>query len=119
MADNTSPVSGPAGRYAKALFDLAVEENALAQSEAGMRQLAQLIAESADLKRLVKSPVFSPDEQGRAIAAILDKLGLIGVVANFVKVLTANRRLFIPQLRRPSGLGQFLHPPTARKRLFR
>jgi F-type H+-transporting ATPase subunit delta len=104
VADKTSPVSGAAERYAKALFDLAVEENALAQSEAGLKQLGQLISDSADLKRLVKSPVFSPDEQGRAVAAILDKLGPIGIVANFVKVLTANRRLFIL----PDAIAAFL-----------
>lgn len=104
MADSTSPVSGVAARYAKALFDLAAEENALAQCEAGLRQLAGLIDESADLRRLVRSPVFSPDEQGRAVAALLDKLGPIGLVANFVKVLTANRRLFVL----PGAISAFL-----------
>ena len=49
---------------------------------------------SADLKRLVRSPVFSADTQSRALAAILDKAGISGIAANFLKVLTANRRLF-------------------------
>ena len=48
----------------------------------------------ADLKRMVRSPVFSSDEQGRAIAAVAEKAGLAPLVVNFLKVLARNRRLF-------------------------
>src|SRR5436309_15529206 len=53
-----------------------------------------MLADSADLSRLVRSPVFSADAQSRALAAILDKAGITGIAANFLRVLTANRRLF-------------------------
>src|SRR4051812_49093368 len=53
-----------------------------------------MLADSADLKRLVRSPVFSSDAQSRALATILDKAGISGIAANFLRVLTKNRRLF-------------------------
>src|SRR5260221_9173579 len=53
-----------------------------------------MLADSADLKRLVRSPVFSADSQSKALAAVLDKAEISGISAKFLKVLTANRRLF-------------------------
>ena len=50
--------------------------------------------ESADLERLVRSPVFSADERLKALSAILDKAGINGIAANFLRVITTNRRLF-------------------------
>src|SRR5262249_40369890 len=52
------------------------------------------LAESADLTRLVRSPVFTADVQSRAVAAVIDRAGIIGLAAQFLKVLTRNRRLF-------------------------
>ena len=49
---------------------------------------------SDDLTRLIKSPVFSADEQYKAIAAIADKAGITGLVGNFLRVVARNRRLF-------------------------
>ena len=53
-----------------------------------------MLADSADLKRLVRSPVFSSDAQSKALAAVLDKAAIGGTSAKFLKFLTANRRLF-------------------------
>src|SRR5690349_3464632 len=53
-----------------------------------------MLSESADLKRLVRSPVFAADVQMKALSAVLDKSDISGISANFLKVLTANRRLF-------------------------
>src|SRR6185312_5547211 len=53
-----------------------------------------MLVESDDLKRLVRSPVFSADVQAKALSAVLDKAAITGISANFLKVLTANRRLF-------------------------
>jgi F-type H+-transporting ATPase subunit delta len=87
-------VSGVAGRYATALFELALEERALDSVRANLDRFAALLDESPDLLRLVRSPVFTADEQLRSLTAILDKAGITGLAANFLKVLTANRRLF-------------------------
>ncbi len=94
MAERTSLVSGVAARYATALFELALDADALAATEGDLDRFAGLLAESDDLKRLVRSPAFSADEQLRAISAVLDKAGIGGLVANLIKVTAGNRRLF-------------------------
>ena len=94
VTDNNSEVSGVAERYARALFDLALEENALDATETDLGRIEAMLNESEDFLRLVKSPVFTSDEQLVAISAILDKAGIAGIVGNFVRVVASNRRLF-------------------------
>lgn len=94
VAGEEHPVSGMAGRYAGALFELALEEKATDTVRQELDQFDALIAESADLNRLVRSPVFGADEQLKALNAILAKAGLSGITANFLRVITTNRRLF-------------------------
>jgi len=87
-------ISGMAGRYATALFELALENKAVDSIKKDLDQFDALIASSADLNRLVRSPVFEADEQLRALSAILAKAGIGGLAANFLRVVTTNRRLF-------------------------
>jgi F-type H+-transporting ATPase subunit delta len=94
VAGSTSNVSGVAARYANALFELALEEKVLPGVEADLDRFAALIDESPDLKRLVRSPVFSSDEQLRAVDAVLVRDQIGGIVANLIKVAAGNRRLF-------------------------
>lgn len=88
------PVSGVAGRYATALFELADAQSALDAVAADLRGINAMLNESADLVRLVRSPIFSADEQARAFGAVLDKAGASGLVKNFVGLVIRNRRLF-------------------------
>jgi len=83
-----------AGRYATALFELALETNAIDSVLADLQKFDALLAESADLTRLVRSPVFTADVQLKALAAVLDRAGIGGLAAQFLKVVAANRRLF-------------------------
>jgi F-type H+-transporting ATPase subunit delta len=83
-----------AGRYATALFDLAREANAIDAVKSDLDRFEALVAESADLTRLVRSPVFSEEEQLRALSAVLERAGIGGLPANFLKLVTSNRRLF-------------------------
>ena len=94
MANSTSPVSQVAERYARSLFDLASEAKAVAKVEADLAAFEKLLAASADLDRLIKSPVFSADDQFKAIAAIADKAEIGGLTGNFLRVVARNRRLF-------------------------
>jgi F-type H+-transporting ATPase subunit delta len=86
--------SGLAGRYAKALFDLATEQNQRDQVAADLGRLKTMLAESADLTRLVMSPAFSRDEQGRAIKAVLERAQFGELTRRFIAVTARNRRLF-------------------------
>jgi F-type H+-transporting ATPase subunit delta len=87
-------VSGMAGRYATALFELARDERAIDAVRAHLDRFDALLAESKDFGRLVRSPVYSADEQRKALAAILDKAGIEGLAAKFLLMVAANRRLF-------------------------
>ena len=94
MAAEDPSVSGVSGRYATALFELARDEKSIDAVKADLDRFATMLNESEDLKRLVRSPVFAADVQQKALAAVLDKAGITGISANFLRVLTANRRLF-------------------------
>ncbi|PJG50824.1 F0F1 ATP synthase subunit delta [Bradyrhizobium forestalis] len=94
MAAEDTSVSGVSGRYATALFELARDQKVVDEVKADLEKFEALLAESADLKRLVRSPVFAADAQSKALSAVLAKAGIAGISGNFLKVLTANRRLF-------------------------
>ena len=94
MAAAETIVSGMAGRYATALFELARDANAIDAVKTDLERLDALIAESPDLLRLVRSPVFSADEQLQALGAVLQRAGIGGLAEKFLKLVTTNRRLF-------------------------
>lgn len=99
LAGENARVSGLAGRYASALFELAEDAKQLDAAANELRDLKQVIADSEDLTRLIRSPVYGRDEQGKAMAAILDKAGVSDLTRRFVLVVTCNRRLFaLPQM---------------------
>jgi len=97
MAGEAPTVSGMAGRYATALFELALEEKQLEVVRLDLDRFDAMIADSADLSRLVRSPVFSAEDQTRALSAILKKAGIGGLAGNFLSVIASNRRLFAVQ----------------------
>jgi len=94
LATEEPIISGMAGRYATALFDLAKEANAIDAVQADLARFDALVGDSADLLRLVRSPAFSTAEQLKALTAVLDRAGIGGLAANFLKLVTSNRRLF-------------------------
>jgi F-type H+-transporting ATPase subunit delta len=94
VASASTGVSGLADRYAAALFDLADERKELDTVAADLRQLRDMILGSADLRRLVRSPVLSRTEQARAIGAVADSAGLSQLTRNFLGLIAQNRRLF-------------------------
>jgi len=94
LAEQQDTVSGVAGRYASALFALARDERKTDEVAVALTKFDALIAESEDLQRLVRSPVFSARDQVRALASILERAGIDGIAANFIKLVAAKRRLF-------------------------
>ena len=108
MADFAT--SGVAHRYASALFELARERNALDEVERNVGTLSALLDESADLRRLVTSPVFSATDQARALAAVMERAEVTGLAANFIKLVAKNRRLFaVPVMLRTFSRLMALH----------
>jgi F-type H+-transporting ATPase subunit delta len=87
-------VSGMAGRYATALFELALEEKSLDTVQDDLARFEALLDGSEDLVRLVRSPVFGAGEQERALAAVLAKAKIGGLAAKFLLLVAQKRRLF-------------------------
>lgn len=99
MAQEGSDLSGVAGRYASALYDLATEQRAADSVAASLSSFLALINQNKDLERLVKSPVFTAQEQVKALDAVLAKAKISGVAANFIRLVASKRRLFVlPQM---------------------
>lgn len=94
MPSETTGAIGLAGRYATALFELADQAKSLDAVADDLESLGAMIEGSDDLKRLIRSPVLSRDEQGRAIAAVMEKAEIGALVRRFTGVVAANRRLF-------------------------
>ena len=86
-------MSGVAGRYGAALFELANESGTADAVSGDLKRFAAFIEESPDLKRLVTSPVFTADQQKAAVGAVLDRAGIGGIVANFIRLVAQKRRL--------------------------
>lgn len=93
MATDDAMMATVAGRYAAALFDLAKESGKLADVEADLGNIQGLLDASGDLRRLVASPLYSTEDQSRAIVAIAEKAGAGELTSNFLKLIAANRRL--------------------------
>ena len=100
MASADQKVSGVPGRYASALFDLAGEEKAVDAIGAELASFQKALDSSEDLRRLVKSPVYSADDQIAAIDAICDKAKISGTAQNFIRLVARKRRL--------AGLGDMI-----------
>jgi F-type H+-transporting ATPase subunit delta len=95
VTDSATVVSSVAGRYANALFELANESDALGQTETDMEALGQALAASDDLRGLIASPIYTRDQQSRAMAAVAEAMGLSALVRNLIGLMASKRRLFV------------------------
>ncbi|MFQ5533643.1 MAG: F0F1 ATP synthase subunit delta [Sphingomonadales bacterium] len=86
-------VSGVAGRYASALFDLARDGDLLDQVAGELRTIEAMVRDSADLKHLIVSPLYRREEQTEAILAVADSAGLTDLTRRFLGVVAENSRL--------------------------
>ena len=94
VASDDPMMASMAGRYAVALFELAKDQRQLEQVERDLASFQVMLDGSADLRRLVLSPVITADEQAKGLAAVLQMAGISGLTANFVMLIARNRRLF-------------------------
>ncbi|HZF32750.1 MAG TPA: F0F1 ATP synthase subunit delta [Candidatus Angelobacter sp.] len=99
MAARGTGAGGLAARYAAALFALADTHKAIDRVAGDLSELKAMIGSSEGLRALIRSPVLSRDEQGRAMAALLQQAGTSDLVRKFVGLVARNRRLFVlPQM---------------------
>ena len=93
MAATDQAISGVPGRYAGALFELAAEANSIDKVGSDLTSFQSMVMGSDDLQRLLRSPVFSGEDQMAALEALCAKAGLTGLALNFIKLVANNRRL--------------------------
>ncbi len=94
-ATGITAVSGISGRYATALFELAVDNGQLDAVAGDLAGIEKMLAESEDMVRLIRSPLLGREDQARGIAAVLERAGCGELVSRFAGVLAQNRRLFV------------------------
>ena len=94
-----SSSSGIAKRYVKALFELADAEGKIDAIARDFQDLEKILAESAELRRIVEASAISRDTQKGAMVAILEKAVADELMVKFVGALCLNGRLFVlPQI---------------------
>ena len=94
MTSDDSRTGGLALRYATAVFELAAEERAIDRLSADLTSLKALLQASPELSRLVRSPLFSREDQAKGMEAVLAKAGSGPLARKLVLLLAQKRRLF-------------------------
>ncbi len=99
VSEPASISSGIAKRYATAVFELAKESRSLKTLEADVEALDGALTQSADLRSLITSPVYSRDQVTTAITAVAKKMNLSQIVTGTLGLMASKRRLFaLPQV---------------------
>lgn len=98
MANSASISASIAGRYAQAAFDIVKDAGGIDALSSEVDQLARALDDSADLRRMIASPLYSREQELAAITAIAQKMGLTEILTNTLALMARNRRLFtLPQ----------------------
>ena len=95
VSEPASITDGIAYRYATAIFELAKDEDLLPKIREDADALAAALNESADLRDLIRSPVYGREEQKAAIGAVADQMGLHALTGNTMRLMADKRRLFV------------------------
>lgn len=95
VSEPASISTGIASRYATAIFELAKEAKELDALGNDVEALKSALADSADFRSLIASPVYSRDQQGKAVTAVADKMGLSATFRNTLGLMASKRRLFV------------------------
>ncbi len=93
MPSETPRATGLAGRYATALFELALSGKQLDAVADDLRSLRAMMAASADLRRAIKSPVISRQDHVKAVTALAQQAEMDDLTCRFLGFIAASRRL--------------------------
>ncbi len=88
-------------RYAKALFDLAEQDQILDQIRTGLEELTEVLIHQHDLSNVCLNPMFSRDEHWQVMEKVMDRLSCLPLVVRFVNLLVIKHRLvYLPEIAR-------------------
>lgn len=85
--------SGLEGRYAVALFELALQDKALAAVERDIKALGSLVTENRDFADFIKNPLRNAKVQAAAVEEAGESARFHPLTRKFLGVLAENRRL--------------------------
>lgn len=91
VADETKATDA-GQRYAQSLFELTIENGNLAKVESDLKSLKAMIADSADLRRLIASPAFSAEDKGKGLVAVAVKAKFDLLTTKFLGLVASNGR---------------------------
>lgn len=86
-------VAGVAGRYAKALFELAEEAGETDAARRDAQAVLEAIGVSGDLARALRDPSISREAMGGAMAKLADGVGVGALTKKFLGLMAQKRRL--------------------------
>ena len=86
--ENISHIAVP---YAKALFDFALEKDAVEIVYADMQSLNSLCKSNRDFLLMLKSPILKTEKKQKIIATVF-KDAISDITRGFLKIITAKRR---------------------------
>ena len=95
MSDTVSYSAEIAARYATAIFDLAKDSKKLPALGKDISALSEALKESEDMSAMIRSPIYTRDEQQKAIAAVSKKMKLSEMMGNALQLMATKRRLFV------------------------
>lgn len=87
--------SSIAKRYARALFDIAAEENRYEKYHQELSEFVSILEGNKELKDFLFNPIVDQDAKKTVVGTILGKMDLSPVSANFLKLLVDKRRIDI------------------------
>lgn len=87
--------SNIAKRYARAFFGIAREDGLYEKYYHELSLFSSIVNESNNLKELLINPVFDQAEKRAVVDALLQKIDISNVTANFLKLLVDKRRIGI------------------------
>ena len=82
-----------AKRYARALFDIAREEDKIEVIYGELEGFSSMLKESKGLAEFFANPVFDSSDKSAVIKDILDKIGMSITTSNFLMLLVDKRRI--------------------------
>ena len=94
-----------AGRYAKALFDVALQENLLDQVAADLDGLATLVSGHEELQRTFGNPAIPAQVKKNLVGALATRLALQGPLGKLLILLADRDRLWLVQDLRQAFTG--------------
>jgi len=95
VSEPASISTGIAQRYATAVYELARDAKKVKAIETDLTVLQHAIAQSDDFNALIKSPIYTRDQQSAAIAALSKKMKLSDIMTNTLALMAQKRRLFV------------------------